>query len=167
MTVEKVSQAKNIWLYSGSFDPFTIGHLDIAKRASSLCDQLIIAVFEKPNSIFSTTDRRQMILRALEGYDKIKVISFSGLLAQVCREYDVKVIVRGLRNTLDFAYEAPMAHINHELNQSLETVYLIAKNEYTHISASNVRELGRYSDNLLGMVPEQNQEFVLRRLKTL
>ncbi len=167
MNDNQSTRKEKVWLYSGSFDPFTVGHQNIAKRASDLCDKLIIAVFEKTNSAFSTDEKIRMILLAMSGYANIEVISFQGLLADVCKKYKVTAIVRGIRNSLDLDYESPMAEINHALNDSLETVFLLARNQYAHVSSTNARELGKYSDNLLGMIPQENHDFVLERLKQL
>lgn len=160
---------KRKWLYSGTFDPFTTGHLDIAVRAAKRCDQLIIAVLEKPDykSVFSTDERYQMVLLATASYDNIEVIKFDGLLADIYNEVSADAIVRGLRNGVDLDYEIPMATINQKLNQDTETIFLISRGELSHVSSSNVRELGRLGENFLGMVPQCNLVQVKKKFAKL
>ncbi|HHT25476.1 MAG TPA: pantetheine-phosphate adenylyltransferase [Clostridiaceae bacterium] len=162
-------QKQRIWLFSGTFDPFTTGHLDIVNRAAQLCDKLIISVHSRSskNTIFSTQERIEMILLATAHCDNIEVISFQGLIADFYDQVAANAIVRGIRNSSDLSYELPMAEINHRLNNKLETVFLLCRNELNHISSSNVRELGKLGNNLLNMIPECNLEFVQNRFAEL
>lgn len=162
-------EKQRTWLFSGTFDPFTIGHLDLVKRASVLCDKLIVGVLAtgEKKTIFSIEERIKMVLLATAHCDNIEVIDFEGLIADVYNEVSADAIVRGIRNGQDLHYEAPMAEINHKLNRKLETVFLLCRNELTHVSSSNVRELGSLSNNLLGMVPGCNLEFVQKRFAKL
>ncbi|MGI6579761.1 MAG: pantetheine-phosphate adenylyltransferase [Saccharofermentanales bacterium] len=162
-------QKQRIWLFSGTFDPFTTGHLDIVNRAARLCDKLVISVYsaEGKNTFFSIQERMEMILLATAHCDNIEVISFQGMIADVYDQVDANAIVRGIRDSRDFSYESPMAEINHRLNNKLETVFLLCRNELNHISSSNVRELGRLGDNLLEMIPNCNLEFVRNRFAEL
>lgn len=158
---------KKIWVYSGTFDPFTTGHLNLVERAVMLCDELIIAVsnHQKKKTVFSLEERIQMILLAIPHCDNIKVIEFEGLIADFCRENQANAIVRGVRNQIDLDYEKQMSTINSQLNKGIETVFLLAKEELIHISSSNVKELAMYSDEFLGMIPDCNIDFVRRKLK--
>ncbi|NLM20082.1 MAG: pantetheine-phosphate adenylyltransferase [Clostridiaceae bacterium] len=162
-------QKQKIWLFSGTFDPFTTGHLDIVNRAAQLCDKLIISVYNTSDKkiIFSIQERVEMILLATAHCDNIEVISFQGLIADIYDRVAANAIVRGIRNSHDLSYESPMAEINHRLNNKLETVFLLCRNELKHISSSNVRELGRLGNNLLDMIPECNLEFVQNRFAEL
>ncbi|NLZ71407.1 MAG: pantetheine-phosphate adenylyltransferase [Clostridiaceae bacterium] len=157
------------WLYSGTFDPFTIGHLDIAVRAAKRCDQLVIAVLDSEDSktIFSIEERLEMVLLATASYDNIEVIKFNGLLSDTYEKISASAIVRGLRNTNDLLYETPMAIINHELNSDIETIFLLARKDLVHVSSSNVRELGHLNNNFLQMVPKCNLEKVEKKFEKL
>ncbi len=157
------------WLYSGTFDPFTSGHLDIAVRAARLCDRLVIALYDPADGscLFSLEERAQMILLATSAYDNIKLVRFQGLVADVFDQVSAEAIVRGVRNAIDLNYEEPMAHINHALDQAVETVFLLAKNNLTHVSGSNVRELGKFGRVLPDMVPAVNRAMVEEKFKEL
>ncbi len=158
---------KKIWVYSGTFDPFTTGHLDIVERAAKLCDQLIIAVSDhrKKNTVFTIEERLKMILLTIAHYDNIKVMKFDHLLADFCRENQAQAIVRGIRNQNDLTYETPMATINHQLAEDLESGILSADRNLTHISASNYKELANYTNDYLNMIPECNIEFVRKKFE--
>lgn len=160
---------EKVWLYSGTFDPFTIGHLDIVERAAKRCDKLIIAVFDpiKKNTVFTTKERINMILLAIAHCDNIEVVSFQGRIADLYTKLSADIIVRGLRNASDLCYEAPMAQINNQLNRNLETIFLLCRSELSHVSSTNVRELGSLGDNLLGMVPKCNLKSVQNRFAEL
>ncbi|NLJ69982.1 MAG: pantetheine-phosphate adenylyltransferase [Clostridiaceae bacterium] len=162
-------QKQRIWLFSGTFDPFTTGHLDIVNRAAQLCDKLVIAVHSAGDkkTIFSIQERIEMILLATAHCDNIKVISFQGLIADFYDQIAANAIVRGIRDSRDLSYESTMAEINHRLNNKLETVFLLCRNELKHISSSNVRELGKLGNNLLDMIPECNLDFVQTRFAEL
>lgn len=158
---------EKIWVYSGTFDPFTNGHLDIVRRAAKLCDQLIIAVsdHQKKKTLFAIEERLQMILLTIAHYDNIKVVKFDNLLADFCRKNHAQAIVRGIRNQNDLTYEKPMAIINRQLYEEIETVFLIADNNLSYISSSNFKELAEYTNNYLNMIPECNVDFVRKKIK--
>lgn len=162
-------QKQSVWIFSGTFDPFTVGHLDVVERAVKLCDKLVISVHASGDkrTIFSIDERIEMILLATTHCDNIEVISFQGLIADVFDQISASAIVRGIRNGQDLYYESPMAEINHRLNQNLETVFLLCRNELTHVSSSNVRELGNLGGDLLKMVPDCNLEFIQARFAEL
>lgn len=157
------------WLYSGTFDPFTSGHLDVALRAAKLCDQLVIALYDplEGGCLFSVEERAQMILLATSAYDNIKLVRFHGLVADVFDQVSAEAIVRGVRNAHDLNYEKPMAHINHALDKTVETVFLLARNDLAHVSGSNVRELGKFGRVLPEMVPAVNLAMVEEKFREL
>ena len=126
-------------------------------------------MLEKPDykTVFSTEERYEMVLLATASYDNIEVIKFDGLLADTYYKVSADAIVRGLRNGIDLDYEIPMATINQKLNQDIETIFLISRSELSHISSSNVRELGRLGENFLDMVPECNLTQVKKKFVKL
>ena len=152
-------------IFTGSFDPPTLGHLDIIERASALFDTLTVGVIANPNkkSLFSVEDRVLMLKESVKGLGNVDVCHFEGLLAGFTSEGGYDVIVRGLRNSLDFDYEAPMERINGLLSEKLgkraETVFLMSKPEHEFISSSMVRELMGLNADYEALVPDAVRKF--------
>ena len=119
-------------IYAGSFDPVTLGHMDIIERAAKLFDVLVVAVLENPNkkSLFTVEERKHHLELATKHIENVEVASFQGLFVDFAKEIGADVAVRGLRNTLDFSAEYPMYLINRKLGKGLETVYLAADEEH-------------------------------------
>ena len=153
---------KRIALYPGSFDPLTNGHLDILSRARRLADGVVVAILENDakTPLFSVAERIEMIREILGDDGSTPVRSFSGLLVDFAREVGATLIVRGLRAVSDYEYELQMALMNRRLNPSIETVFLMAKEEYSYVSSRLVKEVARLGGDLTGVVPES----VRRRL---
>ena len=141
-------------IYPGSFDPPTKGHEDLIRRSLALCDKLIVAVAVNSNKhpLFPTDDRLTM-LRAIVGDEpRCEVTSFEGLLAEFARERGAQLVVRGLRAVSDFEYEFQMALMNRQLNDQLETVFLVPAVDLTYLSSSLVREVARHGGKIDGQV---------------
>ena len=150
-------------LYSGSFDPLKMGHMDIIERAAKLYDELTIGIIVNPSkkAMFTLEEREEMLKEVLKDYDNVNVDHFSGLLADYVNRNGFEVVVRGLRNTTDFDYEMQMAQVNDRLfNDSTETVFLMADPRYSFISSSVVREVSSLGGNIEGLVPEE----ILKRM---
>ena len=140
--------ARRIALYPGTFDPMTLGHLDIMKRASRLCDKLIIgvAINRDKNPLFSLPDRVAMVERVVAPFRdriEVEVKPFEGLLIHFTEEVGASMIVRGLRAVSDFEYEFQMAGMNDRLNPDIETVFLMSDPEYQTIASRLVKEIAR------------------------
>lgn len=145
-----------IGIYPGSFDPLTYGHLDVIERAEKLCDKLIIAIAvnSAKNCLFTMDERFDLIKKVTEDMDaNIEIVSFKGLLADYCREKNVSFIIRGLRSTIDYEYEKPIAAANAYLYSDLETVFLMTRDEYSSISSNIVREIAGYNGDISSFVP--------------
>ncbi|MHC1750422.1 MAG: pantetheine-phosphate adenylyltransferase [Cellulosilyticaceae bacterium] len=145
-----------IGIYPGSFDPLTIGHMDIIQRAASVVDRLVVSVLvnpHKPKGLFDTEERMDMIKNSLKHLDNVEVDSFSGLLVDYAKAKGATVIVRGLRAVTDFEYELQMAQINKNLLPSVETIFLVTNAEYSFLSSSSVRELAMFKGNYYNLVP--------------
>jgi pantetheine-phosphate adenylyltransferase len=153
---------ERIALYPGSFDPLTIGHLDILSRARRLADKVIVAILENDakTPLFSVAERIEMIRETVHDDPATQVRSFSGLLVDFARESGATLIVRGLRAISDYEYELQMALMNRRLASSIETVFLMAKEEYSYVSSRLVKEVARLGGDVSGLVPES----VRRRL---
>jgi len=155
---------ERVALYPGSFDPFTNGHGDILERARRFADRVVVAILENDakTPLFSVAERIEMI-REIVGEDpQVPVRSFSGLLVDFAREEKATLIVRGLRAISDYEYELQMALMNRRLAPAIETVFLMAKEEYSYVSSRLVKEVVRLGADVSGLVPEP----VLRRLLT-
>lgn len=157
---------ERVALYPGSFDPPTNGHLDVLFRARRLADKVIVAILENDakKPLFSVEERIGMI-REIVGEDPaVAVRSFSGLLVDFARETGATLFVRGLRAISDYEYELQMALMNRRLAPSIETVFLMAKEEYSYVSSRLVKEVARLGADVSGLVPESVRKRLEARL---
>ncbi len=156
---------ERVALYPGSFDPLTNGHLDILSRARRLADLVIVAILENDSKtpLFSVPDRIAMI-REIVGEDPaVGVRSFSGLLIDFAKSCGATLIVRGLRAVSDYEYELQMALMNRRLSSEVETVFLMAKEEYSYVSSRLVKEVARLKGDVTGLVPESVRQKLVAR----
>ncbi len=140
-------------VYPGTFDPVTLGHLDIVARAAALFDEVVVAVAESPGKhpMFALAERVLMAQAACARFPNVKVCGFSGLLADFCRRQEATVLVRSARGAADYEYEAPMAVMNRQL-AGVETVFFPATPELQHVSGTLVREIARLGGDVSGCV---------------
>lgn len=152
-------------IYAGSFDPITLGHLDIIKRGAELFDCLVVAVLENPNkcSLFTVEERKQHLELVLKDMENIEVASFRGLLVDFAREIGATVAIRGLRNTMDFSVEYQMYLINRSLGGNIETVFLAADEVHLSLSSTNVKEVAVFGGDIDFMVPQEIKPFILEK----
>jgi pantetheine-phosphate adenylyltransferase len=141
-------------IFPGSFDPITLGHVDIINRGVTLFDEIIIAIGENSSKdfMFSLEQRINFIERKFKDNPKVRVMNYSGLTIDFCKEVGVDFIVRGLRNPVDFEFEKAMAHTNRHLSE-LETVFLLTSSQTSFISSSIVREIIRHGGDFKKLVP--------------
>ena len=130
-------------IYPGTFDPITKGHIDLIERACKLFDEIVIAIAasEAKNPLFSLDERIQIAEKIFKGNDKVKVVGFSGLLVDLAKDNDAKILIRGLRVVADFEYEFQLANMNRAMMPELESVFLTPKEQYSYISSSLVKEI--------------------------
>ncbi len=154
-------------IYPGSFDPVTLGHLDIIERASKIYDELIVGVLgnNKKSPLFSEEERVNMLKEVTSHLPNVKVMAFSGLLVDAARENDVKVIVRGLRAITDFEYELQMAQTNRNLNKEIDTMFLTTSVEYSFLSSTTVKEIAYFGGDVSKFVPECVIDKLRNRIK--
>ena len=130
-------------VFPGSFDPITTGHEDLVRRALPLFDEIIVAIGinSQKQTLFDVEKRRNWIRQVFEDEPRIKVDTFEGLTVHFCKKANAHYIIRGLRNASDFDYEKTISQLNHIVGDQVETVFLISRPEFSHISSTIVREI--------------------------
>ncbi len=142
-------------LYPGSFDPLTLGHLDLIERGASIFGEIIVAVLRNPNKIhtFPLEQRLTQIKEATKHIEGTKIISFKGLTVSCAKKNNADLILRGLRALSDFEYELQIAHTNKSLDEKIETVFLATSSKHSFLSSSVVKEVAEFGGNIKHMVP--------------
>ncbi|WP_406830082.1 pantetheine-phosphate adenylyltransferase [Pedococcus sp. KACC 23699] len=151
----------------GSYDPVTLGHVDVIRRAAALHDEVVVAVLHNPakQGVFTPDERRELIEDAVGDLAGVRVEVFAGqLLVDVCKAVGADVVVKGLRSGTDFAYELPMALMNRHLT-GLETVFLPGEPSFGHVSSSLVKEVVRYGGDVTGLVTDRVRDALVARLQ--
>ncbi|MEM9830895.1 MAG: pantetheine-phosphate adenylyltransferase [Bacteroidota bacterium] len=146
---------ERIALFPGSFDPFTLGHEDIVRRGLSLFDKIVIGVGHnsRKRRYFLIETMLNYIRQTFEGENRIEVITYDELTAELAKRYNAHYLLRGLRNTTDFEYENSISQVNRYLNTELETVFLITSPSHAHINSSIIREVHRYGGDVEAFLP--------------
>lgn len=149
-------------IYPGSFDPLTLGHIDIIKRLSKMYDQVVVAVLinENKNSVFSLSEREEIIKKQIkvDGLDNVVISSFEGLLVDFAKDLGIKTIARGLREVTDYEYEKNIAMFNSKLMDGLETIFLLSNPNYSYISSSGVREVASFKGDVSSFVSKDVED---------
>lgn len=156
-----------IALCPGSYDPVTLGHLNIIKRAASLFDKVIVVTLINPDKTysFSSGERVEMLQQVTAGMGNVEVDSYGGLVAEYAEKRGACALVKGLRAVTDFEYEFQMALINQKLNPDLETVFINTDMRFMYLSSSAVREVARFGGDISGFVPQELEQQIWNRLK--
>lgn len=151
-----------IAVYPGSFDPVTMGHLDIIKRSSTIVDKLIVGVLNNNSKspLFSVDERVNMLKEVTKDIANVEIMSFSGLLVEFLQSINAKIVVRGLRAITDFEYEMQMSQTNRLLDETIDTVFLTTNIKYSYLSSSIVREVASFGGDISNFVPE----FVVKKV---
>ena len=149
-----MTNSKRIAVCSGTFDPLTLGHEDVLKRAAGLFDEVVLAVAmaHHKKTLFTLDQRLALASEALAGLPNVRVLPFDGLIMDFCRTQGACAVVRGIRNLTDFDYEAQMAAMNRKLHPAVETVFLLPQAELQCISSTLVREIAKLGGDISGMV---------------
>ena len=152
-------------IYPGSFDPVTLGHLDVIERSSKVVDHLIVGVLNNnvKNPLFSVEERVEMLESVTSHLPNVEIQSFSGLLIDFARKTDSYIIIRGLRAITDFEYELQMAQTNQKIAPNIETMFLTTNLEYSYLSSSTVKEVAWFGGDISQFVPPLVVERVRRK----
>ncbi len=156
--MKKILKSNRIAIYSGTFDPITNGHMNIIQRSLDIFDGLILAIAEsrEKSCMFSLKQRVDMAIDSTKQFkEKVIIKSFDGLLVDFLQKENINIVIRGLRNGVDFEYERNMHYANKSLYNSIETIYLNSKLEDSFVSSSVVRTLIRYNGNIDHLVPDE------------
>lgn len=142
-------------IYPGSFDPVTLGHLDIIRRSAGLTDHLIVGVLNNSSKtpLFSLDERVNMLKEATKDIPNVEIVSFSGLLVDFAKQKDCNVVIRGLRAVTDFEYELAMSQTNRVVNPDIDTIFLNTSLKYAYLSSSMVKEVAQYGGDVSKFVP--------------
>jgi len=142
-------------VYPGSFDPVTLGHLDIIERASAMFPQVRVAVLDNPakHPAFPVEERLAMLRKACKHLPNIKIDSFSGLLVDYMKKSDARIVIRGLRAVTDFEAEFQMAQVNRQISETIETLFLMTSPDYAYISSSVVKQIASFGGDITPFVP--------------
>ena len=154
-------------IYPGSFDPITNGHLDIITRGAKVFDKLIVGVLVNIDKVglFSIKERVELIKRVTHHLPNVEVVSFNGLLVDLAKEYEAKVILKGLRAVTDFEYEFQMALMNSQLDNEVETLFMTTSAANSFLSSSSVKQVAKFGGKINGLVPDEIVEDVIRKIK--
>ncbi|RHW39752.1 pantetheine-phosphate adenylyltransferase [Lysinibacillus yapensis] len=157
--------SEKIAVVPGSFDPITNGHLDIIRRAADVFDVVYVAVLNNSskNPLFSIDERMALIAEVAKDLPNIRIESSSGLLIDYARAKNAKAIVRGLRAISDFEYEMQITSMNKFLDESIETFFIMTKNQYSFLSSSIVKEVAQYGGTVTGLVPPEVEKALLQK----
>ena len=152
-------------MYPGTFDPITLGHEDLVRRATRLFDRVVVAIAANPGKepMFSLDERVALAKSVLTGFDGVEVTGYEGLTVEFAREHGLQVIVRGLRAISDFEYEFQLANMNRHLTDEVETAFLTPTETYTYISSSLVREIASLGGDISEFVSPAVREALLER----
>jgi pantetheine-phosphate adenylyltransferase len=158
---------KRIAVYPGTFDPITLGHEDLVRRAAHLFDEVIVAVAGSTSkaTLFTLEERVQLAQQVFGSYDNVKVVGFGGLLMQFVQDQQAQIVIRGLRAASDFEYEFQLAGMNRKLYPKLETMFLTPSDEYMFVSSSLVREVAKLGGEVDQFVSKIVENAIKKKLK--
>ena len=147
---------KRVAIYPGTFDPVTNGHIDIINRALNICDRLIVSVALNPakHPLFPIEQRVDFIKKGTQGLKNVSILPFDNLLTDFARENNASVIIKGLRAVSDFEYELQMGLMNRNLDQSIETLFMIPSQEYSFLSSNFIKEIAKHGGDIHKLVPK-------------
>ncbi|MBO1004915.1 pantetheine-phosphate adenylyltransferase [Pseudogracilibacillus auburnensis] len=149
----------------GSFDPVTLGHLDIIRRGANVFNEVFVVVLNNSakQSLFTVEERMNLLKEVTKDMDNVKVESFDGLLVDYAESVNASAIIRGLRAVSDFEYEMQITSMNRVLNERIETFFIMTKNQYSFLSSSIVKEVAKYQGNISELVPPEVEKALIQK----
>ena len=161
------SPGHGIAVYTGVFDPVHLGHLDVIRRGSGIFDRLVVGVGINPEKapFFTPEERVELLLQVVRPYDNVEVRPFDGLAVRFVREVGARIMLRGIRTTSDMEYEFTMSLTNLALDPAIETVFLMAREQYSHISGTLLRQIASLGGDLTKFVPPEVQQALVDRAR--
>ncbi len=155
----------SIAVFPGSFDPPTNGHLNIIQRASTMFESIdvVIAVNSEKKYLFSQEERFSMLKELVKPYKNVTVHTWEGLIVNYAKKTGAKILLRGIRNTIDFSYEFELSLMNHNLNNEIETLFIPTDQKYLLLKSSSIKELARFGGNISEMVPPFVEEALRKK----
>ena len=161
-----MSRSPVIGMYAGSFDPLTLGHLDVIERATQILDKLIIAigVHSSKTSLFTVAEKLADLTEACKGFNNVEIVSFQGLAVEFASVNGITTLVRGLRTEADFTYEMQMAMMNRVLKPDLQTIFIPSRQDLGHISSSLVKEVAKLGGDVSPLVPPHVVQSLKKKL---
>ena len=155
-----------VGIYAGSFDPVTLGHLDVIERASRIVDRLVIGVLNNTNKkpSFTAEERVEFIQRVTKDIPNVVVKTFDGLTVDFAKQEKARILVRGLRAVTDFEYELQIAQLNHKLDPKIDTIFLTTSVEYSYLSSSIVKEIAHFGGDISKLVPKEVCQDIVDKL---
>ena len=155
-----------VGIYAGSFDPITLGHLDVIERASRIVDKLVIGVLNNTSKTpsFTAEERVELIRRVTKNIPNVETETFDGLAVEFARKKNARLLVRGLRAVTDFEYELQIAQLNHKLDPNIDTIFLTTSVQYSYLSSSIVKEIARFGGDISRFVPKEVQQDIYDKL---
>lgn len=153
----------------GSFDPITLGHLDIIERSSKIFDEITVCLLVNPDkkTVFSIKEREKLITKSIstiENCDKIVVDSYNGLLIDYMNQKNINIIIKGLRAFSDFEYEIQMAFLNNKMAPNIETFFLMTTENLSYISSSSIKQIVKFGGKISGLVPSNIEQDIIRKI---
>lgn len=154
-------------LFPGSFDPPTYGHLNIIERTCRIFDKIDIVISVNPDKkyLFTEQERLKMLTELTKDFSNVSVHTWNGLIVDYCKKVNASVLLRGIRNSMDFAYEFDLSLINHSLDNSVETLFVPTEQKYFLIRSSNIKEVAKYHGDISNMVPPLVESMISEKYK--
>lgn len=162
-----MARKKVVAVYPGSFDPPTLGHINVVERSAAIFDEVIVAVAKSTSKryVFSTAERVELWKKLVpKKLKNVRVDTFSGLLVDYCEKKGARILLRGLRNTTDFEYEISMAHTNRTMKPDVETIFIMTEGGLSHLSSSLIKEIVMLGGSVKGMVPPMVERELKKRI---
>ena len=158
---------QSVGIYPGSFDPITMGHVDIVQRSLQIFDEVVIAILNHPDkkAMFTPPERAALIAEVFAGHPGVSVEHFDGLLVDYVRERGAKTVIRGLRAVQDFEYEFQMTMMNRRLAPGIDTIFMMTDEEHFYIASRTVKEVASFGGDISGLVPPEVERAIFDRLR--